>query len=136
MKLTEIIAINKNHKFFKKLKESVNVIPLTDNDFAKLKNLMEKPIPAVLAKMYLHNLLEDDALYDELSILEETDPGRDVRELISIWLERLMPDQIAKFKEEGESYYSGVLSPIHGYDMRMYRSSEMPITGNAYGRFY
>lgn len=121
----------------KKLAEAVHKLPLTDKDFELVKKLMEKPIPAIIAPIYIMEIIEDDELNDQLRSLEETEPGRDVRPLIVEWFRRVMPDQMYHFGQEvaTEHLKKGVLSPIHGYDPHQYKGSNEPITGNAYGMF-
>lgn len=121
----------------KQLKEAVYKLPLTLDDFELVKRLMEKPIPAIVAPIYIMEIIEDDELNDQLKSLEESDPGRDVRPLIVEWFRRVMPDQMYRFGQEiaDETLMKGILSPIHGYDPKCYKGSNEPITGNAYGSF-
>jgi len=121
----------------KQLKEAVYKLPLTLDDFELVKRLMEKPIPAIVAPIYIMEIIEDDELNDQLRSLEESDPGRDVRPLIVEWFRRVMPDQMYRFGQEiaDETLMKGILSPIHGYDPKCYKGSNEPITGNAYGSF-
>lgn len=117
--------------------ESVNRVPLTDKDFEAFRELFNKPIPAAVARIYTEGVIDDDSLTDEFSILEETDPSRDVRPLISDWFNRVMPDQIYRLTDEVPSkrLKMGVMSPIHGYDNRQYSQSRFGnSSGNAYGR--
>lgn len=119
-----------------KVAEAVNKLPLTDNDFELVKQLMERPIPAAIAPIYISEIIDDDELNSELHILEDTDPARDVRPLIVEWFRRVMPDQMHRFigSDRSENQRKGILSPIHGYDPKMFRGTNDPITGDAYGR--
>jgi hypothetical protein len=47
-----------------------------------------------------------------------------------------MPDQMYRFTDDhqSENQKKGVLSPIHGYDPKMYKGTNDAIMGNAYGR--
>jgi|AntAceMinimDraft_11_1070367.scaffolds.fasta_scaffold30025_3 hypothetical protein len=119
------------------ISEAVTKLPLTPKDFEFVKKMMERPIPAVVAPIYIHQIIEDDALDAELAALEESEPGRDVRPLIAEWFDRVMPDQRFRFTdaEVPEDQKKGTYSPIHGYDPHMYKGTNDPITGDAYG-FY
>lgn len=120
-----------------KVMEAVHKLPLTDKDFELVKELMENPIPAVIAPIYIHEVIDDDELNDQIRSVEENYPNKDIRPLIAEWLERVMPDQMGRFKNQAQSERSrmGMISPIHGYDPKMFKGSSQPITGNAYGRF-
>lgn len=118
-----------------KVMEAVHKLPLTDDDFKLLKELMENPIPAVIAPIYIQEIINDDELNDQLMSLEDIHPSRDVRPLIVEWINRVMPDQMYRFRGEAKYDREGLLSPVHGYDPHMYKGSNDPITGNAYGRF-
>ena len=116
--------------------EAIHKLPLTDKDFELVKQLMERPIPAAIAPIYIQEIIEDDDFYAELKILEDSEPGRDVRPLIVEWFRRVMPDQMHRFvgSDRSLNQQKGILSPIHGYDPKMYKGTNDPITGNAYGR--
>lgn len=116
------------------IKESINTLPLVDEDFDKLKKLMENPIPVVVAKIYTQDIIDDDELTDQFCSLEQSDPGFDARELIADWIKRVMPDQLYRFRDETGNT-DGNLSPIHGYDTGSYRSDGSLLNGNAVGRF-
>jgi len=120
-----------------KVAEAVHRLPLTEDDFDLVKKLMERPIPAAIAPIYIQNIIEDDEFNDQLLALEDSNPSLDVRPLIVEWFRRVMPDQMYRFTEElpSENQKEGLLSPIHGYDPKMYKGSNDPITGDAYGRF-
>lgn len=126
-----------SYRLVKTLTEAVHKLPLTPEDFDLVKRIMENPIPAAIASIYIMEIIEDDELNDQLRSIEDTDPGRDVRPLIVEWFNRVMPDQMHRFGQEvaDENQMKGILSPIHGYDPKMYKGSNEPITGNAYGRF-
>jgi hypothetical protein len=115
--------------------EAVHKLPLSDNDFKMVKELMLKPIPAAVAPIFILEIIEDDELNDQLLSLEDSDPGMDVRPIIAEWFNRVMPDQMHRFTgiEPDMAQKNGILSPIHGYDPKMYKGSNEPITGNAYG---
>ena len=119
------------------LKEAIKKLPLTTNDFNVVKKMMEKPIPAIIAPIYIMEIIEDDELNDQLASLEESEPNRDVRPLVMEWFKRVMPDQMYRFGQEvaGETIRKGILSPIHGYDSKSYKGSSDPVSGNAYGMF-
>lgn len=116
--------------------ESVNKVPLSNEDFELVKELMNKPIPAAIAPIYLQEVLDDDELTDMFASLEETDPARDVRPIVVEWFKRVMPDQMHRFNNDlpDRQQKEGILSPLHGYDPHMYKGSNDPITGNAFGR--
>lgn len=119
------------------LTEAVTKLPLTHDDFELVKKVMEKPIPATIAPIYIQGIIEDDELNDQLASLEDTDPGLDVRPIIVEWFKRVMPDQMYRFTGDlpDMAQKNGVLSPIHGYDSRMYKGTNDPITGDAYGSY-
>jgi hypothetical protein len=120
-----------------KVAEAVTKLPLSHDDFELVKKVMEKPIPAAIAPIYIHEIIEDDELNDQLASLEDSDPGMDVRPIIAEWFNRVMPDQMYRFTgiEPDMAQKNGVLSPIHGYDSRMYKGTNDPLTGNAYGSY-
>jgi hypothetical protein len=117
------------------LNEAITKLPLSDKDFETVKKIMERPIPAIIAPIYISEIIEDNELNDQLKSLEESDPGKDVRPLIADWFNRVMPDQMYRFGQEvaDTNQQKGTLSPIHGYDSHFYKGSDDPITGNAYG---
>lgn len=119
-----------------RINEAVHKLPLSNKDFDIVKDIMDRPIPAAIATIYLHEIIEDDELNDILRELEDSDPGRDVRPLVAEWIERVMPDQMYRFRQGADdtNLRKGILSPIHGYDSHMYKGSNEPITGDAYGR--
>jgi len=120
-----------------KISEAITKLPLSTDDFELVKRFMERPIPAAIAPIYIHQIIEDDELRDQLSALEEEQPGLDVRPLIAEWFNRVMPDQMYRFTGDvpNEAQKNGVLSLIHGYDSKEYKGTNDPITGDAYGRF-
>lgn len=115
--------------------EAVTKLPLSTDDFEAVKKVMERPIPAAIAPIYIQDIIEDDELNDQLLYLQENDPGLDVRPFIAEWFRRVMPDQMFRFTNEvpDHSQKNGILSPIHGYDSKYYKGTNDPITGNAYG---
>ncbi len=119
-----------------KLMEAVYKLPLIEEDFDKIKDLMEHPIPAALSLIYLQEVIVDDELNDMLKSLEESEPNRDIRPLIVEWMKRVMPDQMYRFGQDTPSkeQKEGRFSPIHGYDPHEYHGQSMESSGNAYGR--
>jgi len=123
---------------FHAVAEAVHKLPVSTEDFDLLKELLERPIPAAIAPIYIQEIINDDELNDQLLSLEDTKPDMDVRPIIAEWIDRVMPDQKYRFVGTDLHNYKrreGLLSPIHGYDPHMYKGSNDPITGNAYGRF-
>lgn len=123
-----------------KIAEAVHKLPLSENDFKLLKELFERPIPAIVAPIYISEIINDDELNDELRILGESDPGRDIRHLISEWITRVMPDQLFRFTDELVPTYTqqnGNVSPIHGYTppTKAGEHTKTGSSGNAYGRY-
>ena len=118
------------------LNEAVHKLPLTEEDFELVRTLMSRPIPAVIAPIYIQEIINDDEFNDLLNEFAEMEPGMDVRPHVVEWLKRVMPDQMYRFDNSGQSEKerSGQTSVIHGYDPHMYHGSNEPITGNAYGR--
>lgn len=129
-------AVRYGYRQVKKLTEAVNKLPLTPEDFELVKKLLERPIPAIVAPIYIMEVIDDDELTDQFKSLEETDPSRDVRPLIVEWFNRVMPDQMYRFGQEqaDETLSKGMLSLIHGYDPKENKGSGVALTGNAYGR--
>ena len=117
------------------ISEAVHKLPLTPEDFDLVKDLMTRPIPAAVAPIYIQSIIEDDEFFDQLRSIEDAEPDRDVRPLVVEWFKRVMPDQMHRFGQEVASakLKQGTLSPIHGYDSKMYKGTNDPITGNAYG---
>lgn len=131
-------AIRYGYRLVKTLTEAVHKLPLTEDDFELVKKLMERPIPAAIAPIYISEIIEDDELNDQIRSLEENEPNRDVRPIIAEWFKRVMPDQMYRFiKIDKPKGRPGMLSPIHGYDPHIHKAgalSHTPQTGNnAYG---
>ena len=118
------------------LNEAVHKLPLTEEDFELVRTIMSRPIPAIIAPIYIEEIINDDEFTDLLNEFAEMEPGMDVRPHVVEWLKRVMPDQMYRFDNSGqtEKQRSGQTSVIHGYDPHMYHGSNEPITGNAYGR--
>ena len=119
------------------LTEAVHKLPLTDNDFDLVKQLMCHPIPAIVAPIYLQEIFDDDEFNSMLQEWEETNPSMDVRPQVVEWFKRVMPDQMHRFTGAKQSMQQkmGLQSVIHGYDPHQYHGSNEAITGDAYGRF-
>ena len=121
-----------------KVQEAIHKCPITDDDFKVLKEIMERPIPAAIAPIYIQDIIEDDELNDQLLSLEEDQPNRDVRPLIADWVNRVMPDQMYRFKEDEHdpNIARGILSPLHGYHQKDFKSQGgEAIMGDAYGQY-
>lgn len=118
------------------LNEAVHKLPLTEEDFELVKTLMSRPIPAVIAPIYIQEIIDDDEFNDMLNEFAEMEPGMDIRPHVVEWMKRVMPDQMYRFTDSGqtEKQKLGQTSVIHGYDPEQYHGSNEPITGNAYGR--
>jgi len=119
-----------------KVAEAVHKLPLSNEDFDLIKEVMSRPIPAAIAPIYISEIIDDDEFNGILLELEDSDPNLDVRPLIVEWFNRVMPDQMYRFadNQDGENQKKGLLSPIHGYDPHMYKGANDPLTGNAFGR--
>lgn len=115
--------------------EAINKLPLSHDDFEAVIEVMKKPIPAAIAPIYISEIIDDDELNAELLMLEDTEPNRDVRPFIVDWLKRVMPDQMYRFTGDHQTMAqkNGVLSPIHGIDSHMYKGTNDPLSGNAFG---
>jgi hypothetical protein len=118
-----------------KLNEAIRKLPLSNEDFELVQTIMNRPIPAAIAPIYIQEIIDDDEFNDQLLELENSNPGLDVRPLVVEWFRRVMPDQMFRFTDEHQTTRQklGTLSPIHGYDPHMYKGSNDPITGDAYG---
>ncbi len=118
------------------LNEAVHKLPLTEEDFELVKTLMSRPIPAVIAPIYIQEIIDDDEFNGMLNEFADTNPGMDIRPHVVDWLKRVMPDQMYRFDHSGATMKQklGQTSVIHGYDPHQYHGSNDPITGNAYGR--
>jgi hypothetical protein len=121
----------------KSITEAVRKLPLSNDDFDLVKEIMCKPIPAAIAPIYISEIIDDDEFNGILLELEDSDPGMDVRPLIVEWFNRVMPDQMFRFfdRQLGKDERDGKLSPIHGYDPKEYKGTNDPITGNAFGSY-
>lgn len=117
------------------LSEAIRKVPITVEDFELVKKLMEKPIPAIIAPIYISEIIDDDMLNDDIRSIEDTEPNRDCRPFIVEWIRRVMPDQLHRFGQEVPDWRAkdGRISPIHGYDPKDYKGTNDPVTGNAYG---
>lgn len=120
----------------KKISEAVHRLPLSNNDFDALKEMMNKPIPATIASIYIQDLIVDDEFTDQLNALSEENPGMDIRPFIVEWIDRVMPDQMYRFRQGFvvPDKEKGLYSVLHGYDPQAYKGTNDPITGNAFGR--
>ena len=98
--------------------ESVQTIPLTDDQFDELKDRLCRPIPAEIAAAMLHDVLETSELTEEYNSVAITRPNKDVRPIVAKWLELNMPDQMYRFtgQKDDPMLKFGVLSPLHGYN--------------------
>jgi hypothetical protein len=120
----------------KKIKEAVRRVPLSEDDFDRLKEVLNHYIPATLSEIYLNGLIQDDELDDRINEFEKRDPNLDIRPLIVEWIDRVMPDQKYRFYPDQQFHNRrGNMSVVHGYDSGYFRGTNDPITGNAYGRF-
>lgn len=119
-----------------KLTEAVHKLPLSDSDFELVKQLMLHRIPAAVAPIYIQEIIDDDEFNSMLSEFADMNPSMDVRPHVVEWIRRVMPDQMYRFDDSGQTLKQrlGQTSVIHGYDPHMYHGSNDPITGNAYGR--
>ncbi len=118
------------------LNEAVHKLPLTEEDFELVRTLMSRPIPAVIAPIYIQEIIDDDEFNGMLNEFADTNPGMDIRPHVVDWIKRIMPDQMYRFDHSGATMKQklGQTSVIHGYDPEQYHGSNDPITGNAYGR--
>jgi hypothetical protein len=120
----------------KKINEAVHRVPLSEDDFDRLKEVLNHYIPATLSEIYLGELIQDDELDSQIMEFEKRDPNADIRPLIVEWIDRVMPDQKHRFYPEQKfQNRQGNMSVVHGYDPGYFRGTNNPITGNAYGRF-
>lgn len=121
----------------KHVMEAVHKVPLSDQDFEAIKLIMNRPIPAAVAPIFILEYIDDDEFNDQLSELENSKPNLDVRPLIVEWFRRVMPDQMKRFNDQKNDLNQqlGLLSPIHGYDTQSFKGTNDVVTGNAVGRF-
>jgi hypothetical protein len=138
--LEELRAVYKKKHFGHRpvkecIQEAIRKLPISDKDFELVKKLMERPIPAAIAPIYISEIIDDDMLNDEIRSFEDTDPGRDCRPFVVEWIKRVMPDQLHRFGQEVADWKErdGKFSPLHGYDPCQNKGTNDPITGNAYG---
>lgn len=120
----------------KTLTEAVHKLPLANEDYDLLEEVMKTPIPAAVASIYIQDIIDDDELNDQLNELSNSKPAYDVRPIIAEWFKRVMPDQLYRFNNSGWTTQQkmGQLSPVHGYEPDEYHGANNPITGNAYGQ--
>lgn len=100
------------------LTEAITQVPLTDGDFDQIKQLMCKPVPAIMATIYLQGLIEDSQFSDLMDEVAANDPAADVRQHIADWIKRVMPDQLYRFRGDAQTtrQREGIGSPISGDD--------------------
>lgn len=115
--------------------EAVHKLPLSDADFKLVKELMSNKIPAIVAPIYIQEIIDDDEFNDMLIEFGETNPNMDIRPHLYEWFKRVMPDQLYRFNDNGLSAIArdGQQSVIHGYDPHMYHGSVNQRSGDAYG---
>lgn len=120
----------------KPLSEAVHKLPLANEDYDLLEEVMKTPIPAAVASIYIQDIIDDDELNDQLKELSNSKPAYDVRPIIAEWFKRVMPDQLYRFNDSGWTTQQkmGQLSPVHGFEPENYHGANNTITGNAYGR--
>jgi hypothetical protein len=124
------------HRPVEKLNEAVHKLPLTNEDFDLVCELMSRPIPAAVAPIYIQEIIDDDEFNSMLNEFADMNPSMDVRPHVVEWIKRVMPDQMYRFDGSAQTLKQrlGQTSVIHGYDPHMYHGSNEPITGNAYGK--
>lgn len=117
--------------------EAISKIPLSNSDFDSLIELFDNPVPAIVADLYISDVIQDDELSDQINYLAEKDPARDIRPLIMDWVNTKMPDQMYRFRKDtqDERAKHGLRSVIQGEDPPYGNYNPVPVTGNAYGRF-
>lgn len=80
----------------KKVTEGTWALPETEEQVAKLAELMSEPLPvgvnAVDATTALYDIIGDDKLFDTLETIAKDNPTADVRSYIAVWLADNMPD--------------------------------------------
>lgn len=110
------------HEFARKqqISESVRTVPLTDDQFDELKERLSRPIPAEIASVMLHDVLDTQELTEEYKSVANQYPDQDVRPVVAKWLELNMPDQMHRFTghKEDPLIDFGIFSPLHGYDLK------------------
>jgi hypothetical protein len=113
-----------------KVMEAVHKLPISNEDFDLVEKIMSRPIPACVAEIFLQDIIRDDAFSDELRILEDTEPNRDVRPMVAEWFKRVMPDQMYRFTDNTQSKTEreGILSPIQ-HIMEQTNHSPVMLTG-------
>ena len=118
------------------LSEAVHKLPLTNEDFDLVQELMSRPIPAAVAPIYIQEIIDDDEFNSMLNEFAEMNPNMDVRPHVVEWIKRVMPDQMYRFDDSAQTLKQRLAqtSVIHGYDPHMYHGANEPITGSAYGR--
>ena len=69
-----------------RITEGTWALPDTDEQMAKLKELMSEPLPCgpdgEYATEQLYDLIGDDELFDDISVLADRDPNADCREIV------------------------------------------------------
>lgn len=119
--------------------EAIRVLPVTNEDFDLVAELMEKPIPAAIAPIYISEIIDDDEFNALLNEFSDINPNMDVRPHIAEWFKRVMPDQMFRFGADRQTLKQklGQTSVIHGYNDEYFRGGSMTGTGspgNAFGR--
>jgi hypothetical protein len=91
--------------------EAMHVAPKSDEQIERLREIFTKPLPVEYAPEVISDIINDDALNDEMLAAPE---GTDARPIIFKWIEMNMPTVLQKHQElMGDG--NGIFSPLHGY---------------------
>ena len=84
--------------------EGTWAVPNTDEDIDKLIDILSKPLPAGVdgqnATPALYNIIGDDRLFDRIEEIAKIDPERDVRSMITDWLQDNLPQIYQQIENE------------------------------------
>jgi hypothetical protein len=91
--------------------EAMHVAPNSKEQIEKLREIFSKPLPVEYAREVISDIIDDDALNDELLAAED---GTNALPIIYKWIEINMPSMLQKHEElMGDG--NGIFSPLHGY---------------------
>lgn len=134
--LKEALAHSVSTQHTRNLSEAINKIPITDDDFKVVIELMQKPIPAAVAIIYFDSIIDDDELNDTFVSLQDTQPNRDVRTVVADWFKRVMPDQMHRLEIDKPEFINkqGDKSVLPGIDPVGFRTTNNPMPVDIVGR--
>lgn len=96
----EIKTHLKHVESYRQIHEATRKQPLSESDFDSVKIIFERPVPAVVAHIYITGLIDDDQLSQSIEHIADKDPSADVRNVIADWLSTNSPNLVSKYLSE------------------------------------